>query len=42
MSSLNDKLNANSEESILEAADAEIEELSNQSRPMLISEINEA
>ncbi|MFE7172552.1 hypothetical protein ACIRPX_38135 [Streptomyces sp. NPDC101225] len=40
--SLDDKLQATDDESLLEAADAEVEELSNQARPMLISEINEA
>jgi hypothetical protein len=40
--SLNDKLKATDDEALLQAADAEVEELSKESRPMLISEINEA
>lgn len=39
--SIFDKLDANNEE-LLMAAEAEIEELSDHSRPMVISNINEA
>jgi hypothetical protein len=37
-----DKLEATDEELLMAAADAEIEELSDHSRPMVISNINEA
>ncbi|MDI5966639.1 hypothetical protein POF50_015910 [Streptomyces sp. SL13] len=39
---INDKLQATNDEAIIAAADAEIEELSDHSRPMVVSEINEA
>ncbi|WP_268874050.1 hypothetical protein [Streptacidiphilus melanogenes] len=44
MSSSNKKVNldSTSEEALLSEADSEVEELSEQSRPMTMSEINEA
>lgn len=40
--SLNDKLNASAEESLLEEAETEVSELTEHERPLVIGVINEA